>query len=135
MQTVALSRPPVHDILAGSPLLDQPLEDPGLTLLVVLVAVALVLFQALRAVLAAILVLLAPAFVLLRSLVLVGGLILVLGIGLLNGTAKPAGDEPGGTRPSPTSVRTRPSPRPPTPPVAPVPPAPPGKATPTAPDR
>src|SRR4051794_33295408 len=62
MQTVALPRPLVHDLLA-EPLRDQPLGGTSITVLVLLVAVAILLFQALRAVLVAITGLLAPAFV------------------------------------------------------------------------
>ena len=84
MFKVTPSSASVHDLLAA-PLSDQSLGDTGITVLVLLVAVAILLFQALRAVLVALVGLLMPAFALFRSLVLVLGLVAVIGYGLVAG--------------------------------------------------
>jgi len=100
----------VHDLLAGAPFQDQLAFGPGLTLLAVLVAVALVLFSAMRALVGAVALLLAPLFALARSFVLVVGLIVVLGLGLARGPAEPENVDPGPPEPTATSVRERPTP-------------------------
>src|SRR4051812_40009018 len=113
MQTVALPRPLVHDLLA-EPLRDQPLGGTSITVLVLLVAVAILLFQALRAVLVAITGLLAPAFVLFRSLLLVLALVAVIGYGLVSG-AERRPDEPTPAGPTTSLTTPRPVPKAPTP--------------------
>lgn len=115
MNTVAPLSPSVHDILAV-PLRDQPVGGGGVTVLVLLVAVAIVLFQALRAVVTALLGLLLPALALLRWFVVVVGLIAAVGYGLVAGPAQPPPDTTPG--PSPT-VRTGTSPIPPIGPLTP----------------
>jgi hypothetical protein len=112
MHTVTPSPRYANDLLAA-PLRDQPLGTSRLTLFVVLIAVALVLFQALRAVVAALLALLLPALALLRSFLLVVALAGAIGYGLVTGSAEEPADEPAGTVPSPTSVRTPAKPTPP----------------------
>ncbi len=127
MFTVTLAPVSVHDLPLAAPLGDQPLGSTGLTVLVLLITTAILLFQSLRAVLAALRALLLPSLVLLRSLVLVLGLIAVVGFGMLPGSSEPAPDEPRPT-PAPTEARQRPAPRPPA-----VPPA--DRLAPAAPDR
>jgi len=105
MSTVTPFSQSVNDLLAA-PLEEQQLGNSRLTLLVVLIAVATVLFQALRAVVAALLALLLPALALLRSFVLVVALAGVIGYSLVTGSAETPAEEPGGTAPSPTSVHT-----------------------------
>ena len=112
MSKVTLAPESVNDLLAA-PLRDQPLASTRLTLLMVLVAVALVLYQALRAVVAALLALLLPALALLRSFLLVAALAGVIGYSLMDSSAKNPADELGGTVPSPTSVQTPATPTPP----------------------
>lgn len=87
-----------HDLLAV-PLRDRPVSGTGVTVLVVLVAVGLALFSAVRAVLGAVLLLLRPAFVLVRALAFVVGLIVVIGWGLVAGDGDPGPP----TRPAPTA--------------------------------
>lgn len=99
----------VHDLLADAPILDQPLAGRG-PMLVVLVAVALVLFSAMRALVGAVAVLLVPLLALARSFVLVVGLIVLLGLGLARGPAEPESTDPAPPEPTATSVRARPSP-------------------------
>ena len=88
-------------------------------MLVLLVAVALLLFQALRAVLVALVGLLMPAFALFRSLVLVLGLVAVLGYGLVAG-ADQVPEPPVPTAPTSSVTPSRPAPKAPAPPVPPV---------------
>jgi hypothetical protein len=93
-----------HDILAV-PLYDQPVGERGLTVLVVLVAVAFALARALRAAVGATVALLRPALILFRLLVFVVGLVLVVGWGLVTGEDR---TEPGAGRPE----QTQPAPEP-----------------------
>lgn len=119
MSKVTPSPGSVHDLLAA-PLRDQPLGGTGITVLVLLVAVAILLFQALRAVLVAIVGLLMPALVLFRSLVFVLGLVALIGYGVVSG-AERVPDEPAPAPPI-TSLTPRTGPKAPTPPVPPAPP-------------
>jgi hypothetical protein len=112
MSKVTLAPEYVNDLLAA-PLRDQPLANTRLTLLVVLGAAALVLFQALRAIVAALLALLLPALALLRSFLLVVALAGMIGYSLVAGSAEAPAEEPGGTAPSPTSVHAPSKPTPP----------------------
>ena len=89
MFTVTPATASVHDLLAA-PLGDQPLGDTGITVMVLLVAVAILLFQALRAVVTAVLALLLPGLALFRSLLFVVGLIGVIGYGMVAGSDEPA---------------------------------------------
>jgi hypothetical protein len=111
MFTVAPARAPVNDLLTETPgdLVRLPPETRGATLLV-LVGVAVVVFSALRAVLAAIVALVAPLFALLRSFVVVVGLIVLLGMSLVGRGSGTEGDSTDTTPPTPTSVRARPAP-------------------------
>ena len=118
MFKVTPSSASVHDLLAA-PLSDQSIGDTGITVLVLLVAVALLLFQALRAVLVALVGLLMPAFALFRSLVLVLGLVAVLGYGLVAG-ADQVPEPPVPTAPTSSVTPSRPAPKAPAPPVPPV---------------
>ena len=135
MSKVTLPPLAVHDLLAGASAQDQPLAGASPTLLVVLVGVALVLFTAMRALVAALLLLLMPLLALARSFVLVLALIGVLGYGMLNGRAEPVDPAPDTVRPSPTSVRARPSTPPPKPPKLPATPAPTVRSSLAAPGR
>ncbi len=107
MFTVTPAPTPVHDLFAA-PLRDQQLGDTGITVLVLLVAVAILLFQALRAVLVAIVGLLMPALVLFRSLVLVVGLIGLIGWGMASGTEERP-DRPAPATPTSTVPPTKPA--------------------------
>ena len=77
-------------------------------MLVLLVAVGILLFQALHAVLAAVLALLAPAFALFQALVVVAGLIALVAVGLVRGSTT-APDRPG-RLPHPSVSPTRSAP-------------------------
>jgi hypothetical protein len=101
MFTVTPAPAPVHDLFAA-PLRDQQLGDTGITVLVLLVTVAILLFQALRAIVTAVLSLLLPALALFRSLVFVVGLIGVIGYGLVAGTDEESAPAP----PVPTTAPT-----------------------------
>ena len=90
----------------------MPPVGDDLTLVVVLVAVALLLGRALLAVLAAAAALLVPAFALFRYLIVVVGLIVLLGMGMTDGREQPA-EEPADTGPTPTLVTPRSSTEPP----------------------
>jgi hypothetical protein len=121
----------VHDLLAA-PLRDQPLGDTGIVVLVLLVAVAILLFQALRAVLVAVVALLMPALVLFRSLVFVLGLVALIGYGLVSG-AERVPDQPA---PASPTTRLTPAPTAPKAPTPRAPPAPPpARSSLAAPDR
>jgi hypothetical protein len=102
----------------------MPPVGADLTLVVVLVAVALVLGRALLAVLAAAAALLVPALALFRYLIVVVGLIVLLGLGMTDGGEQPAPEEPTDTGPTPTLVNpgssTRPPARKPAPTLAPT---------------
>jgi len=87
-----------HDIFAA-PLHDQPVGERGLTVLVVLVAVALALLRALRAAVGAVLLLLRPVLILFRSFVFVAGLVVLVGWGLISGQDP---QDRGSDRPAPT---------------------------------
>lgn len=99
MFTVTPETASVHDLLAA-PLGDQRLGDAGITVMVLLVAVAILLFQALRAVVAAVLALLLPGLALFRSLLFVVGLIGVIGYGMVSGSD----EAPAPPAPAPTSA-------------------------------
>lgn len=101
---------PVHDLSSDTPVSELPVDGSGPMLLVVLVAVALVLFSALRALAGAVALLLVPLFAVARSFVLVVGLIVVLALGMARGPAEPESVEGGPAEPTATSVRARPSP-------------------------
>jgi hypothetical protein len=88
-----------HDIQAA-PLRDQPVGRPGMTVLLLLVTLAIVLFKAVRAAVGAILLLLRPTLILIRSLFLVVGLVVVVGWGLVTGVGQGDGPRPA---PSPTT--------------------------------
>jgi hypothetical protein len=120
MPTVTPSSQSVNDLLAA-PLQEQQFGNGRLTLVVVLIAVATVLFQALRVVAAAVLALLLPALALLRSFLLVVTLTAVVGYGLVTGRAEVPAEGPGGTAPSPTSVHTPSKPPPEARPAHPTP--------------
>lgn len=114
MTKVALHADSVNDLLAA-PLRDQSLGGTGIPLLVLLVAVAILLFQSLRAVLTALFALLLPALVLLRSLVFVLALIAVIGFGMVSGSGSPPADpEPVPSSPTATVRPPAPSTRTPT---------------------
>jgi hypothetical protein len=94
-----------HDILA-TPFRDHEIGGPGITVLVVLVAVALALGRALRATLAAAALLLRPTVQLFRTLVFVVGLVVVIGWGLVSG------HQAGARTPAPAPATTQPAPEP-----------------------
>jgi hypothetical protein len=96
-----------HDIQAA-PLRDQPVGGTGMTVLLLLVTLAIVLFKAVRAAVGAILLLLRPTIVLIRSLLLVVGLVAAVGWGLVAGVGHGDGPQP---VPSPTlPIRSTPEP-------------------------
>jgi hypothetical protein len=116
MFTVAPVPPYAHDVLAA-PIGVPQFGAPGGTVLVLLVAAAVLLFHVFRAAVAALVALLVPALALLRVLVLVSALLLLVGMALVavgrdaTDTGEPAVTPSVTSHPGTPSPMPRPAPR------------------------